>query len=205
MPSNAKTARSPWTRDRAAEREQKREAVLQAAAEAFSINGFHRTSLDGIAERLGVTKPTLYYYARNKEDLIMAVGARATEQIIAAFEGDPRATGLDQLKHLLRRYAEVATTDFGKCMIELRDTDVSPEAGAALRATKKRIADRIRTLVEVGVADGSIAPCDVRLTSFMLGGVLNGIAAWYHRDGDLTPSALAEVYISQLSAGLLPR
>ena len=54
---------SPWAvaPDREQQREAKRNAVLQAAAQLFNERGFHATSLDDIAARLSVTKLTLYY------------------------------------------------------------------------------------------------------------------------------------------------
>ena len=52
------------------ERALKREAVLRAAARAFSEQGFHRTSLDDVAERLNVTKPTIYHYVRSKDEIL---------------------------------------------------------------------------------------------------------------------------------------
>ena len=78
---------SPWStaRDRAAEREEKMEALLHTAARAFSENGYHRTSLDDIAERLGITKPTLYYYVDSKEDLYLeGFLVKGLDQIIEA-------------------------------------------------------------------------------------------------------------------------
>src|SRR3989475_10314909 len=50
---------SPWsgTPDREQQREAKRQAVLQAAAQLFNERGFSATSLDDIAARLGVSKP----------------------------------------------------------------------------------------------------------------------------------------------------
>jgi AcrR family transcriptional regulator len=172
------------------ERQQKMEAVLHAAAQAFSENGYHRTSLDGIAERLGISKPTLYYYAAGKDELIAAVVVRALDLIRACGPADVHASGLDQLKQLLRRYAEVVATDFGRCLAQLNDADVG-EAGSA----------RIRD----GKPDGSIAPCDTRLTAFMLGGAVNGIGRWYRDGGDLSPAAVAEIYVNQMAAGLAPR
>src|SRR3546814_3371720 len=81
MPRNP-SIKSPWAaRDRVAEREAKREAVLQTAARAFAENGYHRTSLEEIAARLGVSKPTIYYYAQNKDDLVAAIAARALDEI----------------------------------------------------------------------------------------------------------------------------
>jgi len=157
MPSNTKPARSPWAqgRDRTAEREEKLEAVLHAAARAFSENGYHRTSLDGIAERLGVTKPTLYYYAASKDDLIAAVVVRALDQITAFGPPDAHASGLNQLKQMLRGYAEVVATDFGRCLVQLNDSDLGEPLISRIREGKRAVDRQIRTLLAAGHRDGS--------------------------------------------------
>lgn len=203
----AKTSKSPWasSRDRAAEREEKREAVLHAAAQAFSDNGFYKTSLDDIAERLGVTKPTLYYYAKNKEDLVVAVAARALEQILIDLPGDPRASGYAQLRRFVTNFAHVILTDFGRCLIQLRDSDLGQEAGGRLREGKGSIDKRMRGLIQTGIADGSIAECDPKLTAFLIAGTINGIVYWHREGVGLDASAIIEIYINQLSTGLLPR
>ena len=187
------------------ERQQKMEAVLHAAAQAFSENGYHRTSLDGIAERLGISKPTLYYYAAGKDELIAAVVVRALDQIRACEPADVHASGLDQLKQLLRRYAEVVATDFGRCLAQLNDADVGEAGSARIRDGKRTIDRQFRILIDKGKGDGSIAPCDTRLTAFMLGGAINGIGRWYRDGGDLSPAAVAEIYVNQMTAGLAPR
>lgn len=195
---------SPWStsRDRAVEKEEKREALLHAAAQAFSENGYYRTSLDDIAARLGVTKPTLYYYARNKEELIAAVGTRALQQIMEAFESDPNSPALDQLKHLLRRYAEVVTTDFGRSLVLLTDADLNDEAGSSIQKNKKAIDGRIRALIGEGINDGSIGACDIRLTAFIIAGAINGIARWFNSDGPETAASIAEKVANQLARGI---
>lgn len=200
-----KQAKSPWTRDRVAEREAKREAVLQAAAQAFAEAGYHRTSLDDIALRLGISKPTLYYYAKNKEDLIAAVAARAAEQLAAPISADPRAPALAELRGFLKRYAEIAATDFGRCFVLLNDSDLSAEGGARVREGKGQIDRRIRELVARGVEDGSIGPCDPKLTTFMIAGAINGISSWYKDGGPLDSASVAEIFINQMATGLLPR
>jgi len=208
MPArSSKLVRSPWAspRDRATEREEKMEAVLHAAAQAFSENGYHRTSLDGIAERLGITKPTLYYYAAGKDELIAAVVARALDQIRAFGPADAHASGLEQLRQLLRRYAEVVATDFGRCLAQLNDADVGEPVAERIRDGKRTIDHHLRALIDKGKADGSIAPCDTRLTAFMLGGAINGIGRWYRDGGELSPAAVGEIYVGQMVDGLAPR
>lgn len=46
--------------------------ILDAAYALFYEHGFHRVALDAIAARAGVTKRTLYYHSRSKDDLIAA-------------------------------------------------------------------------------------------------------------------------------------
>ena len=187
MTKTATIANSPWAsvRDRASEREEKREAVLHAAAQAFSRNGYYRTSLDDIAERLGITKPTLYYYAKNKEDLIAAVMERALAQMLADLPIDPHSSAYDQLRVFLRNYAEIASTDFGICLVELSNSDLSDSVATRIRSGKAAI--------------------DAKLTAFMIAGAINGIGRWYREGSGLAPAAIAEIYVNQFGTGLRPR
>jgi AcrR family transcriptional regulator len=206
MPRTSSPRTSPWRTpaDKAAEREEKRNAVLNAAAAAFAQNGYHGTSLDEIATRLGVSKPTIYYYARNKDDLVAAIADRGMASILAAAQGDEQATALAQIQHLIRVYAETMTTDAGRCVLVLRHAGSGP-ASEAVRAYMRHVDERLRTLLELGAQDGSIARCDTKLTAFMIAGALNGIAQWFDGDGAMSASLVAEKFANQLTAGLAPR
>ena len=200
-----KTARkSPWavTRDRDAEREEKMEAILLAAAEAFSENGYNRTSIENITERLGITKPTLYHYCAGKEDLIMRVSIRGLDRIVDAEALDAHSSGLDQLRQTLRRYIEWVATDFGKSMVSLRESDLSQPNAAKVREWKRAIDHQVRALISKGIADRTIGPCDPRLTAYMLASAINGIALWYKKGSEPDPRALAEIYVNQMTSGL---
>jgi AcrR family transcriptional regulator len=58
--------------------------VICAAAKAFNARGYHNTSLDDVAAALGVTKPTVYYYVANKEQLLFECFRAGLEPIQAA-------------------------------------------------------------------------------------------------------------------------
>src|ERR1700737_1827461 len=101
---------SPWraSRERQHDREVKREAVIRAAAHAFNHKGYHNTSLDDIAAALEVTKPTVYYYVSNKEQLLFECFVAGIEPVRAAFR---EARNLDvpareRLHAVLRNYAQ---------------------------------------------------------------------------------------------------
>jgi AcrR family transcriptional regulator len=205
MPPTGAT-KSPWraATNRTAEREEKRSAVLHAAAAAFAASGYHGTSLDDIAARLGVSKPTVYYYGRSKDELATAVCDRAVEAILEAVEGDTQASSIAQLQHLLRRYAEVMTSDFGRCIPMIRDVHIVG-LDESLRERMARIDRRMRQLITQGMEDGSIARCDAKLTAFMIAGAINEIGRWYDPTGPLSPQLIAEKFTNQLTAGLAPR
>ncbi|CAN5125113.1 TetR/AcrR family transcriptional regulator [soil metagenome] len=207
MPAKPRTVKSPWlsAKTREGEREEKRLAILHTAAHLFSSKGYYRTSLDDIALELGITKPTLYYYARNKDDLIAQVASIASEEILRGREGDENASGLEQLRYFLRRYAGVTATETGRCLVLLADFDVGDEAADRVRTGKRQIDQHIRDLLALGVQDGSIGPCDIKLTTFMLAGSVNGIGRWFHEDRGLSAERVAEVFVNQMTSGLAPR
>src|SRR4051812_18453505 len=105
--------------ERAVEREQKREAVLRAAVRMFNSQGFHATSLDDVAASLGVSKPTIYHYLGNKDQVLLECVTRGVQQLRAAAEAAHAApgTGFDRLRDFLTRYAEIIMDDFGRCVI----------------------------------------------------------------------------------------
>ena len=161
--------------ERERDREEKREAVLRAAVRMFNARGFHATSLDDVAASLGISKPTIYHYLGNKEQVLIECVTRGLELLSAAADtaraqpGD----GLARLRSVLRSYALVMMDDFGRCVVRTGDEFLSPEGAALFRARKRAIDLSIRALIEDGIADGSIAPVDVRMTAFTLAGALN--------------------------------
>ena len=87
MSATASTeASSPWgsPTQRAAQRRNKRQALLTTAARLFKQQGFASASLDQMAVQLGITKPTLYYYVPSKSDLVHMCAMRGWEQALDA-------------------------------------------------------------------------------------------------------------------------
>ena len=208
-PSASPAALSPWVPagKRAQQREVKRNAVLQTAAQLFNERGFHATSLDDIAERLNVSKPTLYYYVESKDQILLEC-VKAALDLMQAGIGEVRAAGgsaIDQLKACMRIYSGVVTQDFGMCVIRIGEDPLPAPLRKELRRLKAGIDGQFRRLIEDGVAEGSIAPCDPKMAAFMLAGALSWIGRWYRPDGELTPDQIADQGIELLLNGVLNR
>lgn len=203
------TAESPFraSRERLRDRELKRDAVIRAAAREFNRKGYHNTSLDDIAARLEVTKPTVYYYVSNKEQLLFECFVAGVERIRAAFR-DVRSLAVparERLAAVLRHYGEAVASEFGWCMVRAEDQDLSPAMSRHIKALKSEIDHGIRRLIREGVQDGSIEPCDPKMTAFALAGALNWIAHWYREDQSLTGAQIAAAFVTVFEGGLRPR
>ena len=189
------------------DRERKREAVILAAARAFKERGYHNTSLDDIASELNVTKPTVYHYVENKEQLLFECFRSGLNQIMESFE-EVRSSGgyaRDRLAYVIERYAAAITSEFGWCMVQAENQDLSPAMSRKVKELKSGIDQGIRGLIAEGALDGSIRKCDAKMTAFALAGAMNWIAYWYRSDEPLSPADIAERFMELFDLGMRPR
>lgn len=194
-------------RQRQDEREAKRNAVLRTAVQMFNERGFHQTSLDDVAARLGVSKPTIYHYLGNKDQVLLECVTIGLSQLLAAAESARQVpgSGADRLTSFLRRYAEVNMDDFGRCVIRTSEEALAPDSRRQFRALKRKIDDALRELIAEAMADGSVAPGDPKLLGFALAGALNWPARWHDPAGAQSAEALAGQLVTWLAQGFLPR
>ena len=91
-------------------RKDMRDQILQVALELFTKQGYDKTSLREIAERLEVSKAALYYHFMSKEEILRALVAgipRAFDELIAWGESLPRS--VESRKEILRRLAALTS------------------------------------------------------------------------------------------------
>ena len=161
-----------------------------------------------LARRLQITKPALYYYFRNKEEILVECYRAGITLIETLLDKAlvSRGTGLAKVKAYIEAYARsVVLYDFGRCVAMLDENELSPETRKEVRALKRRIDASIRGYIEEGIADKSIAPCDAKLASFAMSGAINWIGTWYKPAGPLTGEEIASHFTNLLTEGLRTR
>lgn len=204
-----KSRRTPWSTrvERRQVREDKRDAVLLTAAEVFNERGFHGSTLDEVAERLHITKPTLYYYVKNKEEILFEISRIGMSQIrdVAAATAAGEGSVVARLIGFMRQYAEIITTEFGMCAIRVGPDPLDDEHRDVIHALRDEIDQSLRRVIAAGVADGSLVECDPKLASITLLGSLSSIAYWYRPDGALSRADVAERCIALIAFGLCGR
>ena len=199
-----------WSTDVQGKEEQhrlKRQALLRTAARTFNEIGFHQTTLDDLAQKLGVSKPALYLYIKSKDDILFECSRVALEQAqeALAMAQTQGTTGLEKVRHFFKSYANIIVQDFGTCLILAGDEPLTQENRHVLRTARASIDLAVRQIIEEGIADGSIAPCNPKMVTFTLFGSFNWLAHWYQEEGEFQPEAIADQFLSLFESGLVPR
>ena len=143
-----------------------RDRLLKAAAHCFNQKGYSGTALKDVADMLGLTDAALYYYVRNKEELVYQcyvraadVGRDAMDRAIADAQ-----CGFDQVRLYIRYHIEYMVGDRGPIAIMSEIPSLKPEHREEVLELSRSHSIRFEALLEAGIKDGSISPCDVRMT-----------------------------------------
>jgi AcrR family transcriptional regulator len=181
------------------------DALLDVAVRVFLERGYDGSSLDQVARAAGITKASIYYHARGKEELLLRGAGRAFDALFAVLENEPEATtgpALNRLKHMIRRTIEITIAMTPEVALLLR---VRGNTRAERRILEKRREfDRLMAgLIAAAQKEKSIrADIDARLATRLLFGMLNSITEWYRREGALHAPEIADAVFKLAFDGL---
>jgi len=190
------------TRDQ--KRQQKLDVILRNAAKAFMERGYYKTSLDDIAKMQNVTKPTLYYYIKNKEDILVKCEQVTCGRINAMLDQvmAGQVNGFDMLTAFIKQYVNIITDDVARCHVRHRGQMEDKTLAAESIKNHKDIEHRVREIIRLGIKDGSIRDCNSTILAILLFDSLNGITSWYHSDGKVDLDELTEEILSLVGKGV---
>ncbi len=194
------TIKEPFNRDK--QHAAKRQAIILAAAAAFSRRGYHNTSMVAIAKSLGITKPALYYYVRNKEEILFEshlMAYEAMEEILQANSSNEK-TGLIQLTEIFRDFV-VTLTKTGVSLLTDIDS-LEDQAQRQVLIARQSIEKQVLDIVTKGQNDGSIKGGNARLHLFFFMGALNWLNVWYDPEGAIAGEDIAAHFAEQLQTGI---
>jgi AcrR family transcriptional regulator len=179
------------------------ESLLAVAVAVFNERGYDGTSMETLAQRLGITKSSIYYHVDSKEDLLRLALDRALDGLseAAAEAEDPGLPAIERLERLVARSVDVLVDRLPYVTLLLRvrgNTEVERNA-----LDRRRQFDRIVAgLVKQAEADGDIrADVDPAITARLLFGMVNSIVEWYRPAKD-TDHSLAQAVTTVAFEGL---
>jgi len=179
--------------------------LLRVSAATFAKKGYNGTSLQEIAESLGMLKGSLYYYINSKEDLLYEVVRTTTQASLSAVEPlteSQTEQGLVRLVRMIEVHVRHLLLHLDESTVYLNDaTKLSPRRQQQL--PDKRYAQIFHALILEGQGDGSIrGDLDDRLLLRTLLGYVNSTFKWYKPSASFSIDAVTHTTVELLRAGL---
>ncbi len=167
-------------------RDDTRQRILQIALELFTLQGFDGTSLQQIADRLGVTKAALYYHFKSKDDLLDSV----TAPLLVHFQGllgraDARRPGPSARRAAIEDYLDFLIEHRALYQFILRDVAV---LARLLTPANLRLRDRLAAHMAGSDRDD---PTSIVLATMAMTGMQGAVIAHV----GLEPGLLREVVL----------
>jgi len=160
----------PRPRGRPSKHGLKREALLEGAAATFNERGIAATSLADIAERLGLSRASVYYYVNDRAELVFQCYLRACELMAEdlASAGDA-AAGLDRILAFVTR---ALAPDRPPTAVLSEINYLEPAHAAVVRVANDRNIATLIGFIEAGIAEGSVRSCDTEVAAQSIIGML---------------------------------
>ena len=190
-------------RTQAANYEQQRDAILEAAASVFAKYGFAGSSMAMLGEACGASKARLYHYYPGKESILFDLLDRYTRRLIdiARTAGDSAAPA-KRLDAMVRTYLSEYATSRTRHIVLLHDVDFlpQPERGR-VRAQELEIVRLFREALKLAFP-GRIAEAELTAHTMMLFGMINWTFTWLKPQGRMSYNDFAERVLRVLKQGL---
>lgn len=182
-----------------------RDTILDGAARLFEERGFQNTTMQDLADHLGIAKPTLYVHAKSKLEILEGIFERVMRESDARMEEAktlPRPT--EQLDALIRYWTRTAIALSAHYKVFFADErELPPRLVRYYRRWSSEGFSSLRDIVVQGQRAGDYDPeLDPTAVAFAIIGVTNWTARWFHTDGARTPDEIADTYCRLIGNGL---
>jgi AcrR family transcriptional regulator len=171
----------------------------------FRDRGYEGASMDEIAERLDMAKGNLYYYFKNKQELLFFCQDHSLDRLIGAAENISALPDIPEDEKLRRIIVEHVV-----CVLdELDGASAHTEVHALPEDLRSKVIGKrdryegfVRALIQSGIKSGVFAAVDAKMATLALLGALNGATRWYKPGGARTPAAIGESFAALFLDGL---
>jgi AcrR family transcriptional regulator len=178
--------------------------ILKAAAAAFRRLGYHGATVEEIAAALQMKKGNLYYYFRNKEEILFACHQYSLDRLLAILD-DLERSGLppeQKLRRLIGSFVHTILDELHGTALFLDLEALSPAHLRTVIARRDRFDKGMREVLKEGIRSGTFIYADAKLLSFAILGAVNWIPRWYSPNGPSTSEEIADKFADYLIAGL---
>jgi AcrR family transcriptional regulator len=177
----ARATRTPTSSSR---RELVMSEIVEHATRLFAERGYDGTTLQDIADAIGITRPGLYHYITSKEQLLAALVrdiSENTAHIVRAVRLRTDLSSVEKLRAVVRGLVlQRARAPEHFRVLDRTEAALPEEVAAQHLKARREVLTEMRTIVEEGVSRGEFRPRDERLAALSVIGMCNWVAWWFH-------------------------
>jgi len=177
----ARTRRKP-ARTTTAAHDDKRQLIIERCANLFDSGGYHRATMQLLADEVGLGKPTLYHYFGSKTEILYAIHQQHIAVLIDGLDAERRrgASPREQLIHAACNILEEIATHPGYVRAFFEHYgELEGEKRAEIRARRQEYFEKVCAIIKSGIAGGAFRKCDVELTAYGFLGMCSWAYHWY--------------------------
>lgn len=180
---------------RAQKTARKKEEILQSALGLLAEKGYHGTTMEDIASHLLMTKGAIYYYFKDKQDLVYQSQVKILEQSIANFEQVKQMdlTSPEKLAKIITVHTEYLVGDKAGFELMVNPNEIfSEEQLKEILRLRDEYAACYDNLLAQGVEEGYFSLDDVKIVRNLLLGAMNWVTQWYSPHGNMDKTEFAK-------------
>lgn len=181
--------------------------ILKSAAAAFRRRGYHGASVDEIASALEMTKGNLYYYFKNKEEILFACHDYSLD-LLLALTAEVLADGTTpdvKLRRLVLAFVHLILDELHGTALTLDLEALSPPLLKRVIAKRDELDKGMRQIIQDGMDQGVFMPGDPKMIEFAMMGAVNWIPKWFDPAGPATSEHIGNAFADYLVGGLLKK
>ncbi|MEM1139736.1 MAG: TetR/AcrR family transcriptional regulator [Pseudomonadota bacterium] len=192
-------------RTRAADYDDRREAILDKAAQLFADKGFQGASIADLARACETSKSLVYHYFPSKEDLLFEVMSAHVDALLDAVTDLPQQDDAPahRLRILVRAFMRIyagAAAHHKVLLDELRN--LPEERRSEIVAKQREVIVAIESLL-VAINPGATRQASLaRVSTMLFFGMINWTSHWFDPAGPMSAEELADRATSLMLDGL---
>jgi len=171
--------------------------LLRTATRLFRMRGFHATSMQDLAEALGMNRGSLYHYIASKDDLLWSIVSGALDRLcdrVGPILDSDEAAALRLRRAIAEHLAFAAEHGDELSLVQIELRSLSEDRRRQIVARRDAYEARWRAAIQDGIVAGSLRSTDVRLTGIAILSACNWFTQWYREDGPLTVEQIAAAF-----------
>jgi AcrR family transcriptional regulator len=192
---------------RALKVEKKKLEILQSAAEAFRRNGYSATTIDDISKKLLMTKGSLYYYFKNKEEILYFCQDYSLDRLLELLKEIKAldAPADEKLRQLIISHVNIILDELKAAAMHADFQMLSPSLLGKIIRKRDRFERGVRRIIQDGINDGIFTKGDPKLVTFAILGAINWTVKWFSPGGPMTAEQIGESFADYFIRGLKAR